>query len=528
MRLLNKVKPKPDESLFSFLSRNSKANYYTNVNTLLKENYSSWLYRYNFNYIEDNWALLSIFKPITDALQVDIHELTLNKYNRLFFSYVPLNKMTENSVYNKLTAKYCPSCLQNDYYYRMFWDISFFTTCIKHNCYLVDRCPNCSSKITISRLMYNECQCGLCFSTVISKIPSDLVLKTQVLFQRTLFDPEFSLILPEGQNLEASEYIFLLLTFCNMIDNLPGSIFYKQTGIYKPFVSYKFNTKEERDVLMMSLLNVVAHQLISEPNIYLPQLLLEIDKIKDHAVKISAKRAMNVKRYNLLKKIIEFDKGDFYYNCYFDYVNGLTSELINKRTIIKFNTEKKKYLSTTEVIKLLKKDFNVVTHFCEIGMLTAYRTRSNSLLIEKSSVLQYLFIKKTSFKMAQLCKYLGVHYSRVIELFDKGLLRAHWGPKTNGYKLWHFDKAVAVALIESILAKSIFVESPPPNHIPLKKVLNILVQRGISFTEIVTMIIHGTFSTVCLKNTPNLKGIYIPIEEIHRLLKQVKSSSPSQ
>jgi hypothetical protein len=517
MNLLNRVNPKLYESLYSFLFRNVTANYFHHLATIISE-HSALIYKSNCNYIEEKCVWLLTFKSFTDSLNVDINNFVLNQFNDIFFGQRRIGKMIDKRVYDKYKTKYCPSCLQDDFYHRIYWDISFVTTCVTHDCFLIERCTHCSKKITMSNLMQDACSCGQNFTNMKAAVPSKIIMETQKTVQQILLDStQHAVSFCDGRTLGKTNYFFLFLAFCSIIDNLPGELFNRQTCIYKPVINYKFVNKEERDVLMMSLITVVAHQLVSQPYQYLEPLLTSIDKMKEEMGK---SRTMNLKRYHTLRTIIQSEAGAIYYNCYSEYVNKLAFESFNKR-MIRPNTAQKRYLSTTEAIKIIRKDFNVITHFCDIGILTAHRTTTNSLLIESSSIERYFYIKNNSYSMGQLCKYLGIHYVRAVELFDNGLLTAYWGPKSNGYKLWHFNIERVHAFLEDVLSQSNAVQTPPLYHLPLKAFLNLAVPLGLTFTEIIKMIIEGTLSTVYLQSVPNLKGIYIPVKQSTELVKKI-------
>lgn len=49
--------------------------------------------------------------------------------------------------------RYCPKCLREDKlpYFRRSWRLSFSTACLRHGCFLRDRCPACQAPLTIYR-----------------------------------------------------------------------------------------------------------------------------------------------------------------------------------------------------------------------------------------------------------------------------------------------------------------------------------------------------------------------------------------
>lgn len=66
-------------------------------------------------------------------------------YRKLYFS-------TRNRV--------CPKCLKDYGYIKKFWDIKFITTCIEHECFLIETCPSCKKYLHYNRKSICNCNCG--------------------------------------------------------------------------------------------------------------------------------------------------------------------------------------------------------------------------------------------------------------------------------------------------------------------------------------------------------------------------------
>lgn len=49
--------------------------------------------------------------------------------------------------------RFCPLCLASDSipYFRKEWRLSFYTACLEHKCFLLNRCPHCHSPLTLSK-----------------------------------------------------------------------------------------------------------------------------------------------------------------------------------------------------------------------------------------------------------------------------------------------------------------------------------------------------------------------------------------
>lgn len=60
---------------------------------------------------------------------------------------------TTHRVKDRYGLRFCPLCLKEDEhpYFRKKWRLSFSTACIKHKCFLVDRCAGCGTSVNINR-----------------------------------------------------------------------------------------------------------------------------------------------------------------------------------------------------------------------------------------------------------------------------------------------------------------------------------------------------------------------------------------
>ena len=83
---------------------------------------------------------------------INLRQATLKNYNGYLQENIIANG--QNSLICSL--RFCPKCLKEKIvYFKKNWKIILTTICLKHNCYLQDCCPNCKSKLQISK-MYEQ------------------------------------------------------------------------------------------------------------------------------------------------------------------------------------------------------------------------------------------------------------------------------------------------------------------------------------------------------------------------------------
>ena len=92
---------------------------------------------------------------------INLRQATLKNYNGYLQENIIANG--QNSLICSL--RFCPKCLKEKIvYFKKNWKIILTTICLKHNCYLQDCCPNCKSKLQISKMYEQDKSFKSCFS----------------------------------------------------------------------------------------------------------------------------------------------------------------------------------------------------------------------------------------------------------------------------------------------------------------------------------------------------------------------------
>ncbi len=167
------------ESLVSYSYRVSKANFYASTQSLA----SGW----KLNILQFNR------NSFTDKSINAIHEVTGISKKRLHL----MNESSLIEVFGvefydlyviRNQFKYCPVCICESRYHKLFWMLEPVTCCLKHKCFLRDSCSMCHARISIRGLMTNFCdECGHLFSARDSINVSDrFLLQTQRIIQNQL------------------------------------------------------------------------------------------------------------------------------------------------------------------------------------------------------------------------------------------------------------------------------------------------------------------------------------------------------
>lgn len=150
-----------DELLSSWLVRTAYAHYthpHTFVNLFLGKKYETIFMSEIDVILSKNQISILMQKSLDHA---DIFQMTLKSYETY------LQEKIISNGFNKLlcSLRFCPKCLKADKvpYFRKIWKVAFYTVCSKHKCFMLDTCPECNTKIDISKMYQNKLSFQYCY-----------------------------------------------------------------------------------------------------------------------------------------------------------------------------------------------------------------------------------------------------------------------------------------------------------------------------------------------------------------------------
>jgi flagellar biosynthesis regulator FlbT len=378
--LRNRLKPFDGEGLYSFLCRNAKANYYENLSSVLN-GIGTAIHTTSLNYLNDNQKWVEVVKTFTknEVWFENIDCLVQNQFDKVIFGEKP-SMFNQAIFYNKYHARFCPSCIKENYYYRNLWDVSFVTVCIKHKTFLVENCDGCGQKISMHQFMRGYCNCGKFYTTVNEKkkvYPK--VLQVQELIQDILLNKLEKIIISDSVSLTPREYFYFFQLFGLIIDNIKLDNFTKNIDSHSNrALNYSRKTKELRDIKMINQIVISIHELITNPHKALPELL----RVLETKVKNKSNESYR-KKYRKLLKVFKHRKGDIYKQIYESCLkNGNRTDYQKKI--------KKSHYSTKEaynIIGLACDTFNKINFF---GSIKIPRSNETVQYIEKEKIHQFL------------------------------------------------------------------------------------------------------------------------------------------
>jgi hypothetical protein len=511
---LNKFQPLEGESLFSFMQRIAIGNHYEHLGSMLF-NIASVIFTVNCTYIrpEQRWAKTVI--ELIEACDVDIKPMILNKFNQVLFDKNVINQYEQTLYYENYRTKYCPSCLREKFYHRLFWDVKLLTICPKHKMFMNDRCSKCNKFIPLSRLVRNVCKCGNLYSEseFIYKRPSKTTIDVQSQIYSMLLGEGVLTNSPNCISISRKDYFYLFKVFSYMVDKL--EITHPKIVDDLEFKG-KITFTKSSNLQMISILTTTCHKIITEPSIYLPLLLNYVDTATSKDVRVS--------KYKIFKDLLLSSKSRRFLNVYKNYLINLKNEYINEREFPAIRVEEKKYLTKLETLKKLNSENTVIDNLCKHGVLKTYITHKNNrkiLLIDKKSVEDYIFMKNNSCSLASVCEILGINFSNGLELINNQLLKPIHGPTVDGYINWYFNKYHVRDLNNKIISMCYKTDTSGDCNISIDKAIGILRPYKVKKWALLKAILNKELKMIyhLPHKKENLCGkLYISKEELNKYI----------
>jgi hypothetical protein len=161
-KLLIRLKPFQEEALGSYIHRIviencCKIGWIINCNK-----YDIDKIYEELNSCNDN-EILSNIAQLTDIQIKDINRMLLARF------YYTKSENIHSPLFLYENSKFCPMCLKEHNYQRIYWQLRFINICIKHNTILLERCV-CGKDITPTHIINGQCDCGKRLSEIPVKL----------------------------------------------------------------------------------------------------------------------------------------------------------------------------------------------------------------------------------------------------------------------------------------------------------------------------------------------------------------------
>ena len=150
MKLINRCTPYERESLPNYISRLAESNFCAT--------------RWMCDYLQ---IKISKIEKILNCNNDNLQKIVGRLSSKTGLEKSEIIKMTLDPYkpYASLTHTfYCPQCLGENHYHRIYWCLEKIEVCHIHNTYLLDQCTNCGQPVSIEDIIDGKCSCGQKFN----------------------------------------------------------------------------------------------------------------------------------------------------------------------------------------------------------------------------------------------------------------------------------------------------------------------------------------------------------------------------
>ena len=183
MKLLARPRPYRYESLSSYIKRVAYDNYCSPswIRELWEISYFTTTSRANCNITDQTFNAIKNTIDISDQeiRTIDINQFGVGLWESNDENYLQINKkyfIDENNT------KFCPKCLEEQNYHKIYWHLKDILVCLEHNLELIDKCVNCGFHLRVENVIDGICQkCGFKLkNSKHIKCNEDLILRNQI------------------------------------------------------------------------------------------------------------------------------------------------------------------------------------------------------------------------------------------------------------------------------------------------------------------------------------------------------------
>lgn len=522
---LNRTKPKEQESLYSFLHRLAIVNHYDHMGSMFTE-FGGAAYGENNNEIHPDLYWVDFITDLLNKMKIDIQHLIVNQYDDLLVREdkgMSKRRSSYRKYYHRYSTKFCPECLKEDFFHRIYWDVSYVTTCVKHNIDLISDCTKCGKFILMSQLMRDSCSCGERFTTMKAKETNSITLEVQSVFQDFLLGDRKKIARSDQKFISKEDYFELFYSFSLLVHGIDSNKFFfsslfqfeKKFNMKAPFIK-KINTDKS------NLIVYTVHFLTLNPSKDFISLIDVVSELGSGLSYISNEKYLKNKiLYNLFNQ----PKGTYYHEIYTDYLNNKKDEYINRRFGLRPLESGRKYLPIHEATKLLKSQFITIMNLCHHGLLKLHETHKDGrkiMLIERASVEEYIKMKESCISLEQAIKYLGLSFRHIHALIEVKLIKPLHGPSVDGYELWYISKKEILRFEKLLNSKFLPLSSVKEEEgITIKEACFKLRLGQVNIEGVYQLIMDGRLRVFHDKDARPIDKIKILEKDVIKLVKEL-------
>jgi excisionase family DNA binding protein len=439
----------------------------------------------------------------------------------------------DNFVLHSRT-QYCPLCLKESGYHRIFWDLLPVTVCLKHEVILQSVCPTCKRTVTVNWVLRNKCECGedLLLVDPVSITPYTEAVRYQFFIQSLLGINELNdLKIVSGiQNspavdLSTSDFFKVLKIFSTLIlKKLPGSSRFLKLGSITAEPPDKIAIKNcTSSVTNFILINSAASILLDWPQKFY-EFLEEYSTInRSERYDTGVQKYFGGFKESVLDKL-DAEKFGFIHHAYAKYLNehwtgGHLNDRIKVFDMPEGKKLQKKYISADEAIDILGGRDSSISKLIGQKIIQAVVLKAKSkkkYLIDAESV--YALKKKRDGMLtySDLADRLNIDPDRVRLLVKSGLLFPFKSPVI--FKLVLFLREDVEKFEKEFLSEERYsvVDKKPEGYLPAIEAVKTVTHTKTNLVGLLQLVSQGVFNPIICTEEKGLSRLLLSKNELKK------------
>ncbi len=482
--------PISDESFMGYITRLTESNDYDTPSWILNQcGIHSILINVGCSFVFNEATELTALAHLTGASLEDLLPLmcppvTGQRMLRQNFFGLPIPKHLIRLKHSKV----CPECLDTSNYHRKIWDLATVTACPLHRCLLLDQCPNCSKRISWYRKSVSICKCEYDWRT----FTPAAVNESELLFVKSIYQ---HCALPHGSNeIKLSNDNPILNLSLEDLQMAVVTIASQYAGIVDTRGKHLNTSRNNEEIHSLLVKGFSAFE--DWPRNY--YLFLDWKRTQK---KNELRWGMNhdfgsvnaILNRSLPAKTFDFMRCAFEEYLKTEWDGGL---LFNRSLrLTKDSGSERRYMSQIEVVQELRMNNEVLSRLVEEGVVKAVVRRSKTqkvFLFDRDNVKAVKRILEELLTTEEAARLLDVRVETLVELVQKGCLKAFDGPTANAHRYSKISTEEVKHLIKIIDSKLVGAAlTSRQDTIPFKKVVFRIISYGVSVSDFIKAILDG-------------------------------------
>ena len=342
--------------------------------------------------------------------------------------------------YNK--PRICPHCIAERNMCQAAWDINLVTACPKHECELLDTCPQCKKKLAWNRSAVGKCKCGFDISTAKSvQASKSAIVIARAIYQALEIPSEPSGI--EDEEATCAEIFALPFPSLLRVIGFLGATFHPSASSMKQL---SYNRSELQSAI--GVVEAAGKVLTNWPNNYHSQIHAANGnyKIEDEYDKKLAVAFGNYYRH--LFRVLAGDEFNFLREAFETYLGAEWNGLIRGQHRKLSDTVKmgKNWIMVSEAAKMADRlSEQALRILVKEGHLKGKRGKTgprgrSEVWLERQSVEAWVNESKKRIPRPTVVAMLGLKHHTVMDVAQSGLIRFQKGGFAGNAWSWNFSE----------------------------------------------------------------------------------------